>query len=229
MPTLTQSPQTEPWRRRLYLPAYSVAEAARYARTSTSTVDRWQYGMPSRGPLVVKREPGKALSYLELAEIAVVAAFRTAGVSLGVIARAHAYLAQRFQDEFPFVRHRLIREGTHLLMHLREVEPSEDLNKLVVTDAAGQLAWKNLIGERFEEFDFENDLAVQWHVAGRESPVLIDPRVSFGAPAVEGIATWAIKGRYEAGESPDEIAEDFGLDMGQVREALAFEKVALAA
>ena len=53
--------------------------------------------------------------------------------------------------------------------------------------------------------------------------VVIDPRISFGAPAVKGIATWALSGREKAGESIADIAEDFGLTLEDVKAALTFE------
>jgi len=79
------------------------------------------------------------------------------------------------------------------------------------------------------EFDYHEGLALQWHVAGRESPVLIDPRISFGAPMVNGVATWALRGRRLAGEPVEDIAEDFGIPLDDVKAALSFEGVADAA
>jgi uncharacterized protein (DUF433 family) len=56
-------------------------------------------------------------------------------------------------------------------------------------------------------------------------PIVIDPRIVFGSPAVKGIPTWIVKGRWDAGESDSDIAEDFDLDKSDVREALKFEGV----
>ncbi|MFX8999689.1 DUF433 domain-containing protein, partial [Acinetobacter baumannii] len=71
----------------------------------------------------------------------------------------------------------------------------------------------------------EYGLALKWHVAGRSSPIIIDPRIAFGAPAIKGTPTWIIKGRFNAGESDSDIAEDFRIDKSDVREALKFEGV----
>ena len=98
-------------------------------------------------------------------------------------------------------------------------------NGVVVADTAGQLAWADLLGERFAQFDYELDLAVTWHPAGRESAVKIDPRIAFGKPVAEGIPTWAIKGRWAAGESLEEIEEDFGISQQVIKGALIFERV----
>jgi uncharacterized protein (DUF433 family) len=37
--------------------------------------------------------------------------------------------------------------------------------------------------------------------------------------------TWVIKGRWDAGENDSEIADDFGIQKEEVREALKFEGV----
>lgn len=98
-------------------------------------------------------------------------------------------------------------------------------DQLLIGNRSGQLAWKQIIGDRFKEFEYEKGLATKWHVAGIGSSIIIDPRVQFGAPAVSGIPTWAIKGRWIAGESVAEIADDYSLTEKLVITALAFEGI----
>ena len=95
---------------------------------------------------------------------------------------------------------------------------------MLAASKGGQLAWSDIIG-RLQEFDYENEdgLAIRWHVAGRDAKVIIDPRIQFGAPSVEGVATWAFKGRWDAGEDLDDIADDFGVSNLDVLAALRFE------
>lgn len=219
---------SETWRRRLYLPAYSIAEAARYAGTSPNTVAYWHRGT-SLGPVLPGRERREPLSYLQLVEVAFVATFRKLGVSLQRIRKAREYLAQRFHSEFPFAEFRLQSEGTHILMDLKEQGEDTEVELLLIADERGQTAWKPLVGDRFAQFEYEGNLAIRWHPISGESPVIIDPRVAFGAPTVSGVPTWAIKGRWVAGETLDEISEDFGLSSEQVIEALAFEGIRVAA
>ena len=84
-------------------------------------------------------------------------------------------------------------------------------------------------GVRVLKFDYEDGLAVRWHVAGKDSEVIIDPRIQFGAPSVDGVPTWAIKGRWEAGEDLADIADDFGISRALLRKALTFEGVDIKA
>lgn len=213
------------WRRRLFLPAYSVGNAARYAQTARQTVSYWHHRGGRLGPALPGKERRQPLSYMQLVEVAFVATFRGLGVTLQRLRKAHEYLAQVFEEEFPFATLRLKTEGYHVLVDMQEAGLGAYLGQLIIADRHGQMAWEEHIGDRFAEFDYEHDLALVWHPAGRQSKVLIDPRISFGAPIVSGVPTWALKGRYVAGENPDEIAEDFGLSRDDVVEALSFENV----
>jgi uncharacterized protein (DUF433 family) len=233
MPSLIANRGVEPIRRRLYLPAYRVSEAARYAGTTVQSVTYWHYGGGQLGPALPGSERRRPLSYMELIEVAFVAFFRNLGVPLQRIRRARDYIAQNFNAEFPFVEYRFKSEGAHLLMDFEEAESIDDFHQVIVADAGGQLAWESMMADKFAEFDYEllgaDMLALIWHVAGRNSKVVIDPRVAFGAPNVSGVPTWALKGRFKAGESLDDIVEDFAISEGDALDALNFEGIKFAA
>jgi uncharacterized protein (DUF433 family) len=211
------------WRRRLFMPNYQVQEAARYARIAPQTVVFWQRG--TAGPLA-PRHQREALSYMQLIEVGVVAALRNAGVKLSRVREAREYFARTFQREYPFAQYQFMTDGRGLFVNYAQlVGTKQGFGKLLRPDQQGQLAWEEVIG-RLKEFDYERqDFAIRWHVAGPDSSVVIDPRVAFGSPMVKGISTWAIRGRWSAGEPPDEIAEDFGLSEAEVIDALSFERV----
>jgi len=217
----------EPWKRRLYLPAYNVSEAARYSGTSTPTITYWHY-RPSKYGVLLPKTKRKPLSYLQLVEVAFVATFRALGVSLQRIRKAREYAATTFNVEYPFAEQRWLTEGFHVLLDLRDIEGETEYNKLIFADRAGQEAWQSMVSNRFAEFDYEHGLALVWHVAGRRSPIIIDPRIAFGTPNIDGIATWIIKGRVEANESIPEIEDDFGLTEEQIKHALEFEGIPIA-
>lgn len=215
------------WRSRLYVPNYRIGEAARYARLSPQTIAKWHTapGSNQKSTLSAKAK-GASLSYLQLIEVAVVASFRKAGVSFRKIVAAREYLAKQMQEEFPFAAYRFKTDGKELWMDYAQFEAKAGDKTLLSASQGGQLAWSDIIG-RLQEFDYENDdgIAIRWHVAGREGEIIIDPRIQFGSPTVEGVATWAFKGRWEAGESVAEIADDFGIANSSVEAALRFEGV----
>jgi uncharacterized protein (DUF433 family) len=179
-------------------------------------------------PAVAHRDKGKALSYFQLVEVAFVAVMRRMGLKLDAIKNAREYIAQQLNSEFPFVEHRFKVDGQRIIMDLAQFINGAPKNKLVVVSEGGQLAWQEILGRKFEEFDYSKGLAVRWHVAGRGSPILIDPQIAFGAPAIRGVPTWAIKGRETAGESVEDIADDFNLKVPEVKKAIEFENVEVA-
>jgi uncharacterized protein (DUF433 family) len=226
MATLVSELPDEPWRRRLYLPAYMISDAARYARVSAKTVAAWHAVGGRKAVTLSRKEKRASLSYMQLIEVAVVAAFREAGLPLSRIRESREYVSKTLKSEFPFAEYRFKKEGKHLLLDYEQVEGEKGKGKYLDTTAGGQLAWEQFVGRRLQEFAYENGgIAIRWHVAGPKSPVVIDPRISFGAPTVEGVPTWVIKGRWEAGESIADIAEDFELKKLDVRRALKFEDV----
>jgi uncharacterized protein (DUF433 family) len=218
------------WRRRLYLPAYTTVEAARFAETKPRTVAYWHYGTGTRvGPALTGKKRYAPLSYLQLVEVAFVASFRQRGVPLQRIRKARDYVAKVFGAEFPFAQYEFKAEGPHILMDAASVDP--EFEDFIVADEDGQMAWERIVLERFDQFDYEDDLALRWHPRGRNVPIIIDPRISFGAPIVErtGTPTWVIRGRFEAGETAEEIEADFGVLEDDLRYALEFENVKVAA
>ena len=149
------------------------------------------------------------------------AAFRKAGVPMKNIRAAREYARNELKSEYPFAQYRFKENAKHLYLDAQQIDVKD--GTVVQADQGGQLEWECIIG-RLREFEYEDDVALKWHVAGEGSPIVIDPRISFGAPAVRGIPTWVIRGRFEAGESNSDIAEDFGLKPDEVRKALKFEE-----
>jgi uncharacterized protein (DUF433 family) len=223
----------ERWRRRLYLPAYPVGEAARLAEVHPRTVSRWFYGyaMPSGGraaSVLGDRPRGAALSYLQLVEVAFVARFRKLNVSLKRIRIAHEFLAKTFAVELPFAQLGVRTDGADIFRDLESTEGSW-VRQLLVASRHGQIAWADPIEERIRQFDWDitQQLAVRWYPRGKDAPVVVDPRIAFGAPILRdsAIRTAVIKGRFQAGEDIEEIEGDFGLSAAAIRYALAFEGV----
>ena len=212
----------QPWFRRLFLPAYKISEAARYSGCHSNTIANWHY----RGdPVLPGRERRRPLNYLELVEVAFVAFFRSLGFSMKKIRAARDYVATNIVAEYPLAENQFKTEGMHILMEYHKFDPDPRFEQIIVADRGGQLAWADLLGNKFAHFDYEYELALRWHPAGRDSLVMIDPRISFGAPIVYGLPTWVVRGRWKAGESMDEISNDFGIPKEAVEDALTFEQV----
>lgn len=207
---LTSHPDSQRSLDRLNLPAYSIAEAAKWAGVHPNTIRYWHYGRGGKGAGVVL--PGKQrrqlLTYVQLVEVAFVATLRELGVPLRSIRQAHSYLRESMGTDYPFAQAGFLKENLPV---------------------PGQMEWKELLAERFAEFDYEHGLATRWHVAGPDSAVVIDARIAFGKPMIRGIKTRAIAGRAKAGGSDDALQRDFGLSAEEVDDALRFEGLKPAA
>lgn len=216
----TAGHSSELWRKRLHIPNYQIGEAARYTHVHPTTVNAWH---KTEQRLLSSKDKGQRLSYLQLIELAVVAAFRKGGFRLPEIRAAREYVQKKFGSDYPFAEFKFKRFGKSLFT---EDNNRDAPHRLLKANGGGQLAWDDLIGPVLQEFDYEHEgIAVRWHLAGMTSPIVIDPRISFGAPSVCGTPTWIIKGRFDAGESDSAIAEDFRLEVPDVRAALKFEGV----
>lgn len=216
-----------PWGRRLFLPAYQVNEAARYAGVSAATVAAWHNASESRSAPLDARSHRAALSYLQLIEVAVVAAMRQQRVPLRRISEAREYISKILRVEYPFARYAFKTDGRRLWMDYSQIiGKRRGKGKLLGLNEKGQLAWDAIIGSRLKDFEYDGTgIVIKWKVAGPDSRVFIDPRVSFGAPVVDGVPTWVILGRRKAGESVPDIADDFGIDVESVLSALQFENM----
>jgi uncharacterized protein (DUF433 family) len=58
--------------------------------------------------------------------------------------------------------------------------------------------------------------------------VVVDPRISFGRPVIDGtsVRTETVAARYKAGESAADLADDYGVEVPQIDEAIRYELAA---
>ena len=82
----------------------------------------------------------------------------------------------------------------------------------------------------YNRITWEGDVATAWRPHDDPlSPVLIEPGMRGGRPAVKGISTEILWEHEQAGEAVGDIAYDFDLDEEDVLWALAYETSARAA
>ena len=55
-------------------------------------------------------------------------------------------------------------------------------------------------------------------------PVVIDPLVRFGRPSVQGVTTERLWELFAAGESVEQIADDYETPAEEIRAAIAYEE-----
>lgn len=220
-------------------PAYPVRDAARYLHIPEGTLRSWLHGRyyPTKEgkqyfyPLIQRPDSElPQISFTNLVEAHVLRSIRKIhGVRLDKVRSALDYLDKQFQLPHPLARVEFQTDGVNLFV--------ESIGRLVSVSEHGQLAIKAVLNNLLTRVEWnEAGIASRLFPTTRETPeaaqaeprnVAIDPRVSFGRPVVAGtgIPTIAIAERYEAGESPESIADDLGCELSQVHDAIRFELV----
>lgn len=104
---------------------------------------------------------------------------------------------------------------------------------LINLSKAGQLAMREVLASYLERIERDLD-----NLPARLYPfilpdrsnrtVVIDPLVSFGRPVIrgKGITTAIVAKRIDAGESIEALADDYGLEEGEIKDALVYQMAA---
>ncbi len=216
-------------------PSYSLAEAARYLRIPISTLRSWVVGRsyPTRGgakrftPLIkapVITTGPKSLSFMNLVEIHILDAIRRQhNISLPKVRIALDFLRNKFPSRHPLADQSFVTDGASLFV--------EKYGDLIITES-GQLAIRALIEAHLRRVERDSHgVPVKLYPFTRtrqgDEPrvVVIDPEVAFGQPvlASTGIPTAIIADRLKAGESVDELANDYGRSPEEIIDAIRCE------
>ncbi len=217
-------------------PAYGLAEAARYLKVPAATLRSWVVGRAyPKGETVAKFHPlikladkqPPLLSFYNLVEAHVLRSLRSEhGVAVHELRRAIRY-AERTLNIERLLLNKAIRT------HAGQVFLDE-YGKLINLTASGQLAMRKLLEahlKRVEWDDWQFPVRLYPYVSsepGAERPIAIDPNIAFGRPVIVrvGVSTGAIAKRIDAGESVQELANDYGLLPADIEQAVLYERAA---
>ncbi len=216
------------------VPCYSIAEAAHYLRIPLATLRSWVLGRyyPSEAgrkffkPIMDFADRKQhLLSFVNLIEIHVLDAIRREYyIPLHKIRTALAYLQSHFHTKHPLADQTFETNGLDLFI--------QKYGQLINISQAGQLAMRDLVQAHLRRIERDpSGIPIRLYPFTRkrqfEEPraVVIDPYISFGRPVLAGtgIATAVIAERYKAGESIDELADDYGLQRFEIEEAIRCE------
>lgn len=221
------------------MPAYGLAEAAHYLRIPIATLRSWVRGRhyPTESgrrffkPLLELPDPELlSLSFVNLVEAHVLDAIRREhNIPLPKVRAALDYVKRRFNSPHPLADHKFETDGAALFV--------ARFGELIAVSEAGQLAMKEMLAAHLRRVEHDaGGLATRLYPFTRKRQpdepkiIVMDPSVSFGRPTIigTGVATSIVAERYKAGESIDELAQDYGCERGYVEEAVRCE-LALAA
>jgi len=222
----------------LTTPLYTIGEAARILRVPTATLSTWARGYTRKGPrgttitgAQLVSDTGEAprhvptMPFVGLAEAAFLAEVRKTGVPMQRIRPALERLKRDIGLDYALASKRLYTDGAEILYNHPEpfVDGDDPLANLVVA-RNNQGVFAPVI-ERFlknitygpsgyvEAFNLD---------AYGDVEVRVDPRISFGRPFIPatGVAVEAVLERFFAGDSVDELANDFGVADGVVEQLI---------
>lgn len=214
--------------------AYGVPEAAHYLGIPKATLRSWVMGRhyPTETgtrffkPIIeLPEKEQRLLSFVNLVEVHVLDALRRAhGVPFGHVRKSLEYLKNRFASKHPLAEQKFATDGVDLFVEL--------FGQLVNITRDGQLVLKELIEAYLQRVERDPvGIPIRLYPFTRdrkpEEPkaIVIDPYISFGRPVLTGtgIATTIIAQRYKAGESIEELAEDYGRSRSDIEEAIRCE------
>jgi uncharacterized protein (DUF433 family) len=226
------------------LPSYSIPEVAHYLRVPLTTLRSWVRGRhypTSRGTRFFKpviELPGPdyhLLSFVNLVEVHILDAVRRDHrIPLHKVRRAIDYLKESFSSAHPLADHKLETDGLDLFV--------EKYGQLINISQEGQLAIRKLLEAHLQRLDRDAaGIPLRLYPFTRkrlpaellEEPkvIVIDPHLSFGRPVLAGtgIPTAVIAERYKAGETIEELADDYGRSYLEIEEAIRCELPSQAA
>jgi uncharacterized protein (DUF433 family) len=133
------------------------------------------------------------------------------------IAEAAADIRNQFGTEYGLASRRIATDGIDVFIHYLETDEIARAGdrqmpiREVISDYLRYILWD-------EADDFPTRLTLRMYDPA-VAAVVIDPRFAWGAPIVEPakVPLTAVLGMWRAGESPNVVAEEYGLTVEQVK------------
>ena len=204
------------------MPAYPLVEAGHYLGIRPTTLGSW---FRSPGTIIFADREGEQMSFWNLIEAFVLKGLR----------EQHNLSMQRIRVAVGELR-RLYPDLTHPLAQLDLAVLNRDLyadreGLLVDASAGGQLGMRGVLELYLSRVEKDSIGAKRLYPFTRPSLddaprlIAIDPTISFGRPVIAGtsIPTSVLHERWKAGDSIQELAEDYDRPVAEVEEAIRYE------
>lgn len=222
------------------IPTYAISEAARYLRIPTGTVRSWVAGRhykTSQGsqyfqPLIpTTAQKPRLLSFTNLIEAHVLRAIRKDHkIQLDKVRTALDYLESQLKVTHPLAHSEFRTDGIDLF--------TDRYGTLINASKSGQILLRDALNAHLERIEPDDSgLAIKLypftrsHSANSPRLVVIDPRVAFGRLVIAGtgIPTHIVAERHQAGDSIEDLADDYNCRQAIIEEALRCEMPPIAA
>jgi uncharacterized protein (DUF433 family) len=212
------------------LPTYGISEAAHYLLVPRATLRSWVVGMSYRRgffkPVIAPAATSPvALSFINLIEAHVLAAIRRKHrIDMADVRRTVTFLKRELGSKHPLADHKFETNGVDLFVeHMGEFISASERGKIAVRD----LLRAHLRRIERDDRGFPLRLYPFTRVDEADQPrnIVIDPFVSFGKAVITGtgVSTNIVAERFKAGESANELVNDYGCDREKIEEAIRCE------
>ena len=216
------------------LPLYGLSEAALYLRLPIKTLEYWAFGSSHAKPLirVAGRHP-RVLSFMNLLECHMLAAMRSIyDLRLSKIRNAIANLSHPNWYKHPLIEKPLYTNRIDILLSdidgkVANISKHKDVVQFVIPE---------IVKIHMERIEYDQRTLkfypfVRERKADEPKLIVINPAVGFGKPVIAGtgISTAVVASRFNARESIPDLAKEYGLEEGQIEEAIRWETRAIAA
>jgi uncharacterized protein (DUF433 family) len=214
---------------RFHVPIYSVTEASSYLGVPRTTLDRWAQG-DATDPIITWLRPSRArepsLPFVGLAEGLVLSAFRKL-TPLRRLRPALTILKQEMGIEHALASRRLFFDGANLLWDMSnsaavDEDVRDAVRELIRVDNR-QGVFHEVVRDYLQLITYDEAYAEQVRLPQYKKAVVVaDPLHSYGHPYFVhgGIRLQDVLSRARAGEPAKDIADDYGVPIGEVREAV---------
>ena len=217
------------------LPAYGVAEAAGYLRIPVSTLRSWLLGQrytvdgePKffKPVIEIADRKGRQLSFINLVEAFVLSGIRREHeIPLPKVRRAVDYLRRTFNTKRPLADEQFDTDGVDLFV--------EKMGAIIGATQEGQIQLRETIRDRLERVRRDPKGVPEKIVLFRASAnkregadVVIDPRLSFGRPVLDGLGvrTAVLAERFDAGDDIELLAREYAIPPEAIQNAIRCER-----
>jgi uncharacterized protein (DUF433 family) len=177
---------------------------------------------------VIRAEPSgeDVVTWGEFIELGYLREYRRKGVPLQRLRPVMDELRREFSTPYPLATARPYVFGKDLVIGIQERYDLPTPIAMVIRSGQ-QLLLAEDANRFFKKVEFdapEHGEVRRIRPAGGSSPVVIDPLVRFGRPAVHGVATERLWELFDAGETVEETSGGYDLPDELVRAAVAYEE-----
>lgn len=228
---------------RFTVPLYTLSEASTYLRVPRATLTTWADGYEHHqrdrtvertvkgAPIVTAMDPSQRgyprLPFIGLAEAYVLNAFRQAGVPMQRIRPSLDWLVQHVGPHALASRN-LYTDGAEVLWEFAqqtdENDPDAAFARGLIVPRSGQYVFKEIVEHYLRQISFSEDnyAALIRLPQYQHANVVLDRKRGYGQPVFgnSGIRVADAIGPLRAGESFEAVAEDYGVPVSELRDAL---------